>query len=154
MEKQKSRRKWIILVVAITLIVIVLLPTFVITLWVRGNGKFKLVLSPVSVTLPRGQEYNLTSNVISTGYEGNITFSLSLSRPEYGFIVNHNRGLEEVFLKAYENKTITIPVSARPDAALMSYNVFVIAYASSNGHWLFRVDSNLAIVKVTDGGNA
>lgn len=154
MEKQKSRRKWIILVAAITLIALALLTTFVIIPWVHGNNKFKLVLSPSSVTLPRGQEYNLTLNVISTGYEGNVTFDLSLSWPEYGFIVNHKRGLEDLFLKAHENKTITIPVNARSDAKLnMSHSVFVIAHASSNGNWLFRVASNVVKVNVTDGGN-
>lgn len=151
MEKQKSRRKLGILVAAITLIALVLLTTFVIIPWVLGNSEFKLVLSPSSVTLPQGQEYNLTLNVISTGYEGNVTFSLSLSWTTYGFIVNHKRGLEDIFLKAYENKTITIPVSARSDAKLNTYNVFVVAHASNNGKWLFRVDSNLAHVKVTEG---
>jgi len=151
MEKQKSRRKWIILVVAITLIALVLLTVFVIIPWVHGNGKFELVLSPSSVTLPRGQEYNITLNVISTGYEGNVTFSLSPSWTTYGFIVNHKRGLEDLFLKAYENKTITIPASARSDAKLNTYNVFVIGRALNDGNWLFRVDSNLTPVKVTEG---
>ena len=151
MEKQKSRRKWAIVAAAITLIALVLLTTLVIIPWVRGNNKFKLVLSPSSVTLPRGQEYNLNLNVISTGYEGNVTFSLSPSWTTYGFIVNHKRGLEDIFLKAYENKTIAIPVSARSDAKLNTYNVFVIGRALNDGNWIFRVDSNLTPVKVTEG---
>jgi len=150
MEKPKSRRKWAILI-AIILIALVLLTVFVIITWVHDNDKFELVLSPSSVTLPRGQEYNLTLNVISTGYEGNVTFSLSLSRPEYGFIVNRKRGLEDIFLKAYENKTITIPVSASSDAKLYTYNVFVIGHALNDGNWLSRVESNLAPVRVTEG---
>lgn len=150
MEKQKSRLKWAILI-AITVIALVLLTTFVIIPWVHGNGKFELVLSPSSVTLPRGQEYNLTLNVISTGYEGNVTLRLSQSWTEYGFIVNRKRGLEDIFLKAYENKTITIPVSARSDAKLNTYNVFVIGHALNDGNWLSRVDSNLTPVKVTEG---
>ena len=150
MEKQKSRRKWVILT-AITLIALVLLTIFVIQLG-HGNGWFKLVLSPSSVTLPQGKECNLTLNVISTGYDGNVTFSLSLGRPEYGFIINHGHGLEDLFLKAYENKTITIPVSALSDAKLRSYSVFVIAHASNSGNWLFRVDSNAVKANVTEEG--
>jgi len=149
MEKQKSRRKWTISI-AITIIASILLTIFAATRFGYSNGKFKLVLSPSSVTLPRWQECNLTLNVISTGYEGNVTFSLSLSRPEYGFIVNRERGLEDLFLKAYQNKTITIPVSARSDAKLMSHSVFVSAHASSNEHWVFRVDSNVVNVNVQE----
>lgn len=152
----KSMNKKIILGLLSTCIVAFSLGVFV--FYVKRDGgdrKFTLRLEPEEITLRVGEYRNLTINIVSTGYEGdvaifypNYTFTGEESQTALEYQIIPGSGEPNArFLEADGKLTLTLRIRWTGSTGTLYLNI--AAYGNYQGQNEFKVLSNSVKIRIT-----